>query len=149
MVLEFPDDRACWSCEEQYMFGEWLLVAPILESRDVSSDKQVYLPKGVWYDFWTKERTESVGAWINVHDTPLDVIPVWVKQGAVIPVAQPKLRTWNTIGKLDKIELYGVDSRTGSIQHREGSTAFDVDLQHDKITGAEHLIDEHTKLVRF
>ena len=149
MVLEFPDDRACWSCEEQYMFGEWLLMAPILESRDVSSEKQVYLPKGVWYDFWTKERTESVGAWIKVHDTPLDSIPIWVKEGALISVAQPQLRTWNTIGKLDKIELYGVEGRTGSIKHREGPTAFDIDLQTDKITGAKHLVDEHTKLVRF
>ncbi len=52
MLLEFQDDRNTQKLDLQYMFGESFLVAPVL-TRDHQVD--VYLPQGVWVDYWTKE----------------------------------------------------------------------------------------------
>lgn len=149
MLLEFPDDRSCWTCEEQYMFGGWLLVAPILESRDVSAEKHVYLPKGRWYDFWTKEARSSNGEWIVVRDTPLDSVPIWVKDGAVIPFAKETLRTWNRIGGIDRVEVYGVMESVGSISHGKDETLFEIDLREGKLSGPANLAESNARLVRY
>jgi alpha-D-xyloside xylohydrolase len=48
----FPDDKQCWEIEEQYMYGNKYLVAPVLESGKSSS--KVYLPEGSqWKDYWS------------------------------------------------------------------------------------------------
>jgi alpha-glucosidase len=64
------------------MIGNDLLVAPILKP-DVTK-RLVYLPSGTWYDYWTNEKYTG-GTMINV-DAPLDVVPMFVRGGAMIPV---------------------------------------------------------------
>ncbi len=49
--------------------------------------RQVYLPKGVWYDFWTHERYEG-GESIEVTEG-LDRIPLFVKNDSLLPMAEP------------------------------------------------------------
>ncbi|MFN8379745.1 MAG: glycoside hydrolase family 31 protein [Anaerolineae bacterium] len=69
----------------QYFFGRDLLVCPVVEPDVVSTE--VYLPAGVWADFWTGAVVEG-GRTITVA-APLDRIPVYVRAGAVIPVRLP------------------------------------------------------------
>ena len=86
MFYEFPNDSLCYSADWQYMFGESLLVHPIVE-KDVDS-VEVYLPKGnSWYDFFTNEKY-SGGQWIKVK-TSLETIPVFVKAGSFITSVKP------------------------------------------------------------
>lgn len=76
MFVEFPEDETCWSLKDQYMFGDKLHVAPVLELH--AQERKVYLPAGQWQDFHTKEILTG-GQTITVP-TPLDVIPVFVRK---------------------------------------------------------------------
>ncbi len=80
LVLEYQDDPNTYTLDDQYLFGPSLLVAPIL---DESNQRRAYLPEGIWIDYWTKE-TVPGGRWIHV-EAPLDVMPMWVRAGAILP----------------------------------------------------------------
>lgn len=72
--------------KDQYMAGEYLLVAPMFAGQ---TERSVVLPQGDWYDFYTGE---YAGNGEKIKVTPgLDRIPVYVKDGAVIPFMQPLL----------------------------------------------------------
>lgn len=75
MFYEFPQDKKCWECEDQYMFGPDYLVAPILELNCFKRD--VYLPEGRWKDLNTG-RICSGGATVTC-DAPIGYIPVFQK----------------------------------------------------------------------
>jgi len=76
MFYEFPEDEKCWEIEDQYMYGDMYLVAPILEAKAVS--RKVYLPKEAkWRKFDTDEVLEG-GVETEVMLT-LDDMPVFEK----------------------------------------------------------------------
>lgn len=85
MVLEFPEDIVTRDTTTQYQFmsGEWFLVAPVFHRRGLR--EQIYFPKGEWYDYWTGEKQEG-GRWLEKYQASLDIIPVFVRQGAIIPM---------------------------------------------------------------
>ena len=80
LVLEYQDDPTTYTIADQYLFGRSLLVAPILDERN---RRQVYLPHGVWVDYWSKQVIEG-GQWIDV-EALLEVLPLYVRAGAIIP----------------------------------------------------------------
>jgi len=80
LVLEYQDDPTTYTIDDEYIFGESFLVAPIFNSEGVRS---IYLPRGVWVDFWNKMEYEG-GRWIR-YVAPLDIIPVFVKGDSIIP----------------------------------------------------------------
>ena len=84
MLFDFPEDREFVNSNDQFMFGDELLVAPVLT--EDSTTRQVRLPPGSWYDFWTGTRYEG-GRAISV-DAPLDRLPLLVKSGSIIPMQQ-------------------------------------------------------------
>ena len=72
--------------KDQYMAGEYLLVAPMFAGQ---TSRKVVLPTGDWYDFYTGE---YVGNAQTIEVTPgLDRIPVYVKDGAIIPMTDSML----------------------------------------------------------
>ncbi len=75
--------------DDQFMLGEHLLVAPVMEPGAVS--REVVLPSGTWYDFWTGEKLGG-GRTLSV-DAPLDVLPLYVRAGAVLPLWPPMQHT--------------------------------------------------------
>ncbi|MEU3187314.1 glycoside hydrolase family 31 protein [Streptomyces sp. NPDC006923] len=77
-----PEDRALRDCEDAFLLGDSLLVAPVLE-RGVER-RGVRLPRGRWYDTVTGEAYEGPGQ--VVLDAPRSRIPVLARAGAVIPV---------------------------------------------------------------
>ncbi|MET7776353.1 TIM-barrel domain-containing protein [Streptomyces mirabilis] len=77
-----PEDRALRDCEDAFMLGDCLLVAPVL---DHGADRRaVQLPRGRWYDTVTEEAYE--GPVQVLLDAPLSRIPVLARAGAVVPV---------------------------------------------------------------
>lgn len=88
LVLDYPEDPAVSNINDQYMMGDNVMVAPVTAD---SSHRNIYLPKGDWYDFWTREKL-SGGKRISM-DIPLDRIPVFVKAGTILPLARPTLHT--------------------------------------------------------
>lgn len=83
LFYDFPEDAACWHVEDQFMFGPDILVAPVLHQG--VTQRQVYLPKGAtWTDPWSGRVYEG-GQSMSV-DAPLEVIPVYVRDEAKVPI---------------------------------------------------------------
>ncbi|MFJ9177108.1 glycoside hydrolase family 31 protein [Streptomyces sp. NPDC102360] len=80
-----PEDRALRDCEDAFLLGDCLLVAPVLEQG--ADRRTVQLPPGRWYDTVTGEGFEGPGR-ITV-DAPLSRIPVLARGGSVLPVRDP------------------------------------------------------------
>ncbi|MCD6312999.1 MAG: hypothetical protein J7L79_04235, partial [Thaumarchaeota archaeon] len=81
MILEFQDDPNCQDLDDQYMFGDSFLVAPVY---DPSDRRIVYLPKGKWIDYWTGKEHE--GPTILHLKVPLEIIPLYIKINSIIPM---------------------------------------------------------------
>lgn len=84
LVMEFPEDGLCRDISDECMLGEALLAAPVM-APGVRA-RAVYLPKGVWYDFYTGKR--YAGGGYVLAEAPLDTIPLFARAGAVIPVSE-------------------------------------------------------------
>ncbi|MCD8296773.1 MAG: alpha-xylosidase [Prevotella sp.] len=82
LVFHHPDDRLCWHIDDEYYFGDDFLVAPVMNSEN---HRDVYLPEGNWVDFFSGERIEG-NQWLKDLEVPLDLMPVYVREGAEIPV---------------------------------------------------------------
>jgi len=72
-------DQECFLINDEYLLGEALLVAPILEKG--ARSREVYLPDGTWIDFWSGDKIEG-GQWID-YPAQLDEIPVFVREDLV------------------------------------------------------------------
>lgn len=75
MFFEFPEDEKCWTLQDQYMFGDRYLVAPVMELH--AREREVYLPAGRWKDVNSGRITDG-GQTVTVQ-APLDEIPVFEK----------------------------------------------------------------------
>lgn len=80
LLMEYPDDAEVYNLCDQFLFGPDLLIAPIL--RPGTRSRAVYLPAGVWFDYWTGERHEG-GRWI-LADAPLETMPMYVRAGGML-----------------------------------------------------------------
>lgn len=78
LFYNFPDDKTCWEIEDEYMFGDDILVCPILYEKQRA--RKVYLPKGeTWKDLFSGEEYE--GGTFFECEAPIDKIPVFIKKG--------------------------------------------------------------------
>src|SRR5262245_4360556 len=77
LVLNYPDDPRVWQLGHEFLWGDDLLVAPV--TREGATAWPVYLPRGVWYDFWTGARHEGPGG--VTLEAPLDRLPLLVRGG--------------------------------------------------------------------
>jgi alpha-glucosidase/alpha-D-xyloside xylohydrolase len=80
--LHYPEDARAAAIGDQYLWGRDILVAPVVEKG--ATQRRLYLPKGTWFDFWTKERTDG-GVEVN-RSVDLETMPLYVRAGAVLPV---------------------------------------------------------------
>lgn len=86
LVLEFPEDVRCRNLTDQCMLGDKLLAAPVMTPGVVA--RAVYLPEGVWYDYYSGKRYEG-GQYI-LAEAPMDQMPLFARSGAAIPVSVGK-----------------------------------------------------------
>ena len=105
LVIENPEDRNVWSIDDQYYFGDNILVAPILAPMSTTTRRAVYLPAGIWYDFWTHAKYESRGEWIE-YAVKLETMPIFVKAGCALPYAA-KRQYLEGVGKVARLEIFG------------------------------------------
>ncbi|MGE8343756.1 MAG: glycoside hydrolase family 31 protein [Flavobacterium sp.] len=97
LVYYDQDDTQTHYRNDEFIFGNQILVCPILEPNAVG--RRMYIPRGEWYNYWTNEL--FIGGkeiWI---DTKFDEIPVFVKAGAIIP----KYPVQQYVGELEFDEL--------------------------------------------
>ena len=89
--FEYPEDEIARNIKTQYMFGDSMMICPVTkpmyfdEGRQLDGDTKisVYLPEGSWYSMSTNEYYRG-GQYVSV-DAPIDEIPVFVREGSIIP----------------------------------------------------------------
>jgi alpha-glucosidase len=82
LVFDYQYDPTVRDVDDQYLFGRDVLVAPVMSTG--ATARQVYLPDGDWYDFYTDEPLRGMS--FHIAATPMDRIPIYVRGGAVIPM---------------------------------------------------------------
>ncbi|KAJ1975126.1 glucosidase II [Dimargaris xerosporica] len=110
MLYEYPSDAAVLAMEDQAMVGSALLVKPIAQAGQTST--QVYLPpEDVWYDYATGDRVvaSQASGWTSTA-APLTQIPVYLRGGSIVPQRLRERRS-STLMKYDPITLVVALSR--------------------------------------
>jgi alpha-D-xyloside xylohydrolase len=134
LVYDHPSDPTTWHIDHEYLLGPDLLVAPMFEPR---GRRDIYLPAGGWYDFWTDTRFDGP-RWIT-YEAELETLPLFVRAGAVIPIG-PDLqyaneRSWDPL----RFEVYpGIEGVTGiefSDDHRQLHFSLTVESQRLRLEG--------------
>lgn len=101
LVFHHDDDPVCWNIDDQFYFGENLLVAPVINSEGI---RDVYLPEGQWTDLWTGEIINGPVMLKNVV-SPLERIPVYAKTGSKIRVYPYKVQYTDEMDLSKSVDL--------------------------------------------
>lgn len=81
LIFHHLDDKTCRHIDDEYYFGDSILVAPVMNSEN---RRDIYLPEGKWVNFFTGEVLTGQ-RWLKDVEVPLEDMPVYVKYGSVIP----------------------------------------------------------------
>ena len=109
LVMDFNGDEKVLDIKDQWMFGSALMACPVGEYQKYS--REVYLPKQKgWYDFYTG--AYHAGGQTIVADAPYDKIPVFIPEGAILPIG-PEMQ-WSDEKKPELIDLYIYAGKDGS-----------------------------------
>ncbi|MEO6844818.1 MAG: TIM-barrel domain-containing protein, partial [Ginsengibacter sp.] len=112
--------------EYQFMYGPYFLIAPIYQSTEMDKEgndirNNIYLPKGTWVDYFSGQEY-SGDCIINSFDAPIWKLPVFVKNGAIIPMNNPN----NHVNEIDKslrtYEIYPFGKTSFTQYDDDGST---------------------------
>lgn len=99
LLLDYQDDVNTYTITDQYLLGDYLMVCPVTTKGAIT--RSIYLPEGVWFDYWTGQK---YGGKRYIHVvSPLETIPLFVKEGGIIPM-QPKM-AYTDEKKVDHITL--------------------------------------------
>lgn len=102
MWLHHKDDPEAVKRGDQFLWGRDVLVAPVTEKG--ATGRAVYLPRGSWFDFWTKEKLDG-GKEIK-KEVDLATMPLFVRAGAIIPFGPIKQYTEEKIDEPLTITVY-------------------------------------------
>ena len=103
LYLEYPEDRNVRHIDDEYLFGDSLLIAPVLKPLSKCRHRDLYLPKGTWFDYFSKEKIASAGQWIR-REVTLSTLPIYVKEGAVIRYCSADTNLKDGMGSIVKTE---------------------------------------------
>lgn len=122
LALEFSEDENVYDIDDQFMLGNALMVAPVLE--DYIEYRSVYLPKGNWYDLYTGEKYDG-GVTVDVLIKP-DSCPVFVRDNVCVPLNLKDGKICSDVGN----DLDGYKELTFLVTG-EGSYDFSDDLGNE------------------
>jgi alpha-D-xyloside xylohydrolase len=123
LVYEFQNDPTTYNIEDQFLFGQAVLAAPILDERN---ERKIYLPAGLWADGWTGEITTGP-CWID-YQADIECVPFFYRGGYAVPQG-PKMQYVDE-KPLDPLTLHIVLDESG----RAAYTMID-DSETTKIAG--------------
>ena len=107
--------------DDAWLLGDSLLVAPVVRGE---RQRSIYLPEGDWFDFW--EGTKHRGKQSVKLDVPLSRVPLFVKSGALLPLAQATLHTGDVASRQITVRVFG-----------DGSTPFRLYEDDDRTLGLQ------------
>jgi alpha-D-xyloside xylohydrolase len=107
LIMDNRTDPSVINRDDQFMFGPFMMINPIYSSG--ATKRSVYLPKGDWYDFWTGNKM-SGGQTITAR-APLDTMPIFVKEGSIIPMGPEIQYATQSIDPLEVRVYRGADAQ--------------------------------------
>ncbi|MGL5635142.1 MAG: TIM-barrel domain-containing protein [Sarcina sp.] len=119
MVMEFQDDLSVRDLKEQFMFGDDILVAPIVHEGE--REKIVYLPKGNWYRYDNGKKLEGGKRYKLSCD--LDEILFFVREHSIIPTYKEKFRNVENLPSTFTYKVYGDNAEL--IHYYDDGTTFE------------------------
>lgn len=81
LVLNYENDPQVYNLNDEYMVGEDILAAPVVQ--EGQTKRAVYLPKGKWIDFWNG--VEYSGKTTILVDAPIGKLPLFIKKNTILP----------------------------------------------------------------
>ena len=115
LAFDFPADTAVYDVKDEFMWGPAFLVCPVthpmyydkgsVELHGVDKTRAVYLPEGAdWVDFWTGAAFK--GGQVVEADAPIDRLPLFVRQGSIVPMGPVVQHTAEQAGQELRIVVY-------------------------------------------
>ena len=93
LSMVWPNDPKTYGIEDQFLWGEKLMVLPILKEGVL--EKQFYLPAGLWYDYYPNNKLlndgKSEGTYVN-YQIPLNRIKIAVRGGTILFTQKPGIK---------------------------------------------------------
>lgn len=90
LVLSYPSDSSVYNKADEFMFGDWMLIAPVINGNNDTGNsdtaRNIYLPAGTWVDYKDGKTIYKGPLTLNNYSAPLDIVPIFVKAGAIIPM---------------------------------------------------------------
>ncbi|WP_422107824.1 TIM-barrel domain-containing protein [Winogradskyella sp.] len=144
LFFDYEMDRNAWFIEDQYLFGDSMLVAPFFEAN--TNERTIYLPEGEWFDYFTGDYYKG-GQWCLIKSENFGI--ALIKSGSCIPhvgLAQStKSIDWNQIN----LKIYHKDETHISTQIYLPNTKRAITLQLHKSKNNEWVIDKNETAIRF
>jgi alpha-glucosidase len=121
LFFQYPEDKNTFTIEHQFFFGDDILVSPVTEEN--STAVSIYLPNEIFYDFWTHEKIQGTGSYVNLTDVPFTSIPLHIRGGAIVPLRASSANTTTELRKQDFVLIVATNATnqaTGSLYLDEG-----------------------------
>lgn len=116
LFFEYPEDNETPEIYDQFLFGRDLLAAPIL--RPGRKNRIVYLPEGLWQDFWTG-KVFSGGKWM-IANASIHTIPLFIRSGAAVPTTNWTQATTTAVWEKITWNLFLSDKISGRLYEDKG-----------------------------
>ncbi|XP_018023589.1 sucrase-isomaltase, intestinal isoform X2 [Hyalella azteca] len=120
----FPRDVIARDVDDQFFWGTGIMVAPVIAAG--LTERDVYFPEGLWYDLASGARVSSLAGLVNVA-APLEVLPVFVRGGTILPNQAPATTT-----QLSRENPFGLTIALDSAFSAEGALFWD-DGEYDRV----------------
>lgn len=118
LVMDYPQDKAACNTDDQFFLGDALMVCPVYRYK--ARSREVYLPQGLWYDFYTEKPLEG-GRRITAQ-APYERTPLYVRAGEIIPLGRAVQYTAEEQDHALTVQVYtGCDARF-TLYEDEGTT---------------------------
>lgn len=115
LLMDDPKDERLRTISDQYMIGNGMMAAPLYENK---KSRKVYFPEGVWYNFNTNEKYEGNREYEIT--TELNQLPLYVRQGTLLPLAEPvPYINTQTVFNLN-CKIYGTPTATCQLFEDDG-----------------------------
>ncbi|MGQ3722635.1 TIM-barrel domain-containing protein [Natrialba aegyptia] len=119
LVYHFQNDSDTRDITDQFMFGDNIMIAPVVEQGATS--REVYLPESeTWVDFWTNEVYD--GDQTIIVDAPIDHLPIFVRKDSIIPMREVQQYTGEKPLTTLELRTYLDEETTYTFYEDDGET---------------------------
>ncbi|MCD7826552.1 MAG: glycoside hydrolase family 31 protein [Clostridiaceae bacterium] len=133
LAMHYQNDKNTWECNDEYLVGSQILAAPVTSQG--AKARMVYLPEGTWVDYWSGERIP--GSRYILREAPLEVCPIYVRAGSILPAMEPVLSIQPENMKKLILEFYPADRQMGKENELAGKKGQEVRYIHYQDNGTD------------